>query len=176
MIQGSESAGRASLPCSYWGRPRWDWRGVGARVVLLVVVAILQGGCYNYAPLRRSRLVPSVYLALTLTESGSEELMPTIGPNILVIRGRFLSASERGLSLSVQAVETRRGDVLEWKGETVEVPNEFVRDLEERQTATGKTVLLAGASLVGFFAAYAAFGPGSSSSTVGGQGPGPSPH
>lgn len=146
-----------------------------SRLVLLVAVVSLQAGCYNYLPLRRAELVPSTYLAVTLTESGSEELAPYIGPNVLIIRGRFLSRTDRGLAISVLAVEGRRGDVLEWKGETVTVPGEFVRSLEERKTAAGKTVLLAGASLVGFFAAYAAFGPGVSGTTAGGVGTGPAP-
>lgn len=147
-----------------------------SRVVLLVAFALLLADCYNYTPLRRSGLVPSTYISVMLTESGSEQMVQSIGPNVLVIRGRFLSGTDRGLAVSVLAVENRRGDVLEWKGETVVVPGEFIRAMEERQPAAGKTVLLAGASLVGFFAAYAAFGPGSSGSPPGGSGPGPSPH
>jgi hypothetical protein len=145
-------------------------------LVCVVLAVALGAGCYNYAPLRRSQLSPSTYLAVTLTEAGSEELAPYIGPNILVVRGRFLSATDRALILSVSAVENRRGDVLEWKGESVGVPGEFVRSLEERHPATGKTVMLAGVSLAGFFVAYAAFGPGVGGSTSGGSGPGPSPH
>jgi hypothetical protein len=146
-----------------------------SRIAVLAAVASLQLGCYNYAPLRRSELVPATYLAVMLTETGSEELAPYIGPTVLIVRGRFLSASDRGLLLSVSGVENRRGDVLEWKGETVLVPAEFVRSLEERQAAAGKTVLLAGAGLAGFFVAYAAFGPGTSGATSGGVGGGPSP-
>ena len=119
--------------------------------------------------------MPATYLAVMLTESGSEELAPYIGPNVLVVRGRFLSAGERGLVLSVAAVESRRGDILEWRGETVMVPAEFVRSLEERHPATGKTVLLAGAGLAGFIVAYAAFGPGASGTISGGVGGGGSP-
>ena len=148
---------------------------MASRVAVLAVVAWLQAGCYNYAPLRRSELVAAAYLAVMLTETGSEELAPYIGPNILVVRGRFLSVTDRGLVLSVAGVESRRGDVLEWKGETVMVPVEFVRSLEQRQSATGKTVLLAGAGLAGFFMAYEAFGAGSSGTTSGGSGGGPSP-
>lgn len=148
---------------------------MGPRVAILVAVMGLQSGCYNYLPLRRSRLVPSTYVAVTLTESGSEELSPYIGPNVLVVRGRFLSATDRGFAISVLAVESRRGDTAEWKGETVVVPGEFVRALEERQVAPGKTALLAGASLVGFFAAYAAFGPGIGGSTTSSGGASPSP-
>lgn len=143
-------------------------------LILLGVVSLQ--GCYNYLPLGRSHLVPSTYLALTLTDAGSEELAPYIGPDVLVVRGRFLSDTERGLAVSVAAVETRRGQILEWKGETITVPGEFVRNLEERRVARSKTVLLAGASVAGFLVAYAAFGPGVSGTSPSGSGTGPSPH
>lgn len=142
---------------------------------VVVATLLLATECYNYTPLRRSQLTPSTYLAITLTESGSEELAQYIGPNILVVRGRFLSATDRGLVLSVAAVENRRGNIFEWKGESVVIPGEFVRSLEERHPANGKTVLLAGVSLAGFFAAYAAFGPGASAATAGGVGSPPTP-
>ena len=135
------------------------------RSTLMLLGAIsLQVACYNYLPLVRSHLVPSTYVALTLTEAGSEE-----------VRGRFLTATERGLALSVAGVETRRGEILEWKGETVVVPGEFVRGMEERRVARSKTVLLAGASVAGFLMAYAAFGPGVSGTSPSGGGAGPSP-
>ncbi|HEV2751801.1 MAG TPA: hypothetical protein VGV12_14865 [Gemmatimonadales bacterium] len=144
-------------------------------MAVIVAVALVVTACFNYTPLRRSQLMPSTYVAVTLTESGSEELAQYIGPNILVVRGRFLSATERGLVVSVAAVENRRGEIFEWKGESVAIPGEFVRDVEERHAANGKTVLLAGASLVGFFAAYAAFGPGASGGPQGGTGGPPAP-
>lgn len=146
-----------------------------ARAALLVTAATLQVGCYNYLPLRRSALVPSTYLAITLTESGSEELGPYLGPGVLVVRGRFLTATDRGLAISVSSVELARGQILEWKGETVTVPGEFVRSVEERQAARGKTALLAGASLLGMVVAYQAFGPGSSGGAGPGSGSGPVP-
>jgi hypothetical protein len=150
---------------------------MGSRAtVFLVVLAALATGCYNYSPLGRASLVPSAYLAVTLTESGSEELAPYIGPSVLVVRGRFRSATERGLMLSVAEIETRRGDLLLWNGEPVVIPGEFVRSVETRQIAAGKAALLAGTALVGFFAAYAAFGSGASATTSGGAGVGASPH
>ncbi len=66
-----------------------------AQVALGVAVTVLQVGCYNYLPLSRSHLVPSTYLAVTLTESGSDELAPYIGPNVLIVRGRFLAPRRR---------------------------------------------------------------------------------
>ena len=40
----------------------------------------------------------------------------------------------------------------------------MLRSVEERHAARGKTMMLAGVSLAGFVAAYAAFGPGASGS------------
>ena len=155
--------GRGSLPC----RSRKNQTGSVARLALAAVAA----GCYNYEPLGRTHLAPSTHVEVTLTESGSEELARYVGPNVLVIRGRFLGAADRGLALSVEAVENRGGQTVEWKGETVVVPGEFVRSLQQRHMAATKTVLLAGASLAGFLAANAAFGPGASGTVPGGGGP-----
>jgi hypothetical protein len=141
------------------------------RAAVLLGVAMLLVGCYNYEALGRSHLRPSSFVMITLTESGSEELARYLGPDVLTVDGRFLGADERGLLLSVTAVETRRGHVLDWQGESVVVPGAFVREVEERHPAFTKTALLAGASLVGFFAAYQAFGPGPSTSTTA-SGPG----
>ncbi len=146
-----------------------------AQVALGVAVTVLQVGCYNYLPLSRSHLVPSTYLAVTLTESGSDELAPYIGPDVLVVRGRLLSTTEGRLALSVAAVENRRGNISEWKGESVVIPGEFVRSVEERRVARSKTVLLAGASVAGFLITYAAFGPGATGTDPMGSGAGPSP-
>lgn len=145
-------------------------------VSFLIAAAVLEGGCYNYDGLGPKGLVPSSYVAVTLTEAGSEELAQYLGPSVHTLRGRFLSATERGLVISVSSVETRRGQLLGWNGESVTVPKEFVWALETRHTALSKTVLLAGASLAGFVAAYAAFGPGASGSTPTSSSMGPNPH
>ena len=118
------------------------------------------GGCYNYSSVKRSELVPATHVVVMLTEDGSEQMTNYLGPSVQVVRGVFLSTTERGLRMSVSSVENHRGDVLQWKGETVVVPGEFVRSVDERRIAPSKTVLLAGAGLAGFFAAYAAFGVG----------------
>lgn len=148
---------------------------MAVRAAPMVILMLLNSGCYNYRPLRRSSLAPSSYLAVTLTESGSEELARYLGPNALVIRGRYLAATERGLALSVESVESRRGDILRWAGETVVVPGEFVREVEQRTPSHSKTVLLAGAAVAGFVVAYQAFGPASGGGLGGGSGPGPNP-
>jgi hypothetical protein len=145
---------------------------MGPRTPLLVA-ALLQVACYNYVPLAQSRLTPTTYLAITLTDIGSEELARSLGPDVRVVRGRFVAAQERGLAMSVQAVESGRGGVSRWAGETVVVPEEFVRAAQERRVSRGKMALLAGASLFGMVVAYRAFGPGASGGTPSSAGSGP---
>jgi hypothetical protein len=140
------------------------------RPTCLLVAALLQTGCYNYLALRRGGLVPASYVAVTLTESGSDELGPYLGPDALVVRGRYLGPTDRGLSLSVESVESRRGDIARWTGETVVVRGEFVRRVEERHAAGSKTVLLAGAAVAGLVVVYQAFGQSNSGGVAAGTG------
>lgn len=143
------------------------------RTALLVATASLQLSCYNYLPLHSSDVMPATYLAITLTDAGSEELAHSLGPNARVVRGRFLAVGERSLSLSVQAVESRRGVVARWAGETVVVPGRFVWTAEERRISHGKVALLAGASLLAVVVAYKAFVPSASGGTPASSSSGP---
>jgi hypothetical protein len=148
---------------------------MAARAICLLAGATLQTGCYNYLALQHGGLAPASYVAVTLTESGSDELGQYLGPDALVVRGRYLGPTDRGLSLSVESVETRRGDIARWAGEPVVVRGEFVRRVEERHAAGGKTVLLAGAAVAGLVAVYQAFGPVNSGGVAGGTSTG-APH
>jgi len=140
--------------------------------LFVLAAASFTAGCYNYLP-RPAQLEPAMYLAVTLTDSGSDAMANLVGPNIKVVRGHFLHASDQELALSVAAVETRRGAILEWRGETVVFPGEFVSSVEERQPARAKTALLAGVSLAGFFVAFSAFGPASAGGSSSGSGGNP---
>jgi hypothetical protein len=135
----------------------------------VIAAAGLEMGCYNYLP-RPAELEPAMYLAVTLTDSGSDALGQYVGPGVKVVRGHFVRAMDQGPAISVASVETRRGMVLEWRGETVVVPREYIHSIEERQLGRAKTILFAGVSLAGFFAAYAAFGPGASGASGSGSG------
>jgi hypothetical protein len=135
----------------------------------VIAAALFEAGCYNYLP-RPAELEPAMYLAVTLTDTGSEALGQYVGPGVKVVRGHLVRDMDQGLAISVLSVETRRGAVLEWRGETVVVPREFVRSVAERQLGRAKTILFAGVSLAGFFAAYAAFGPGASGASGSGSG------
>ena len=119
------------------------------RVTWLLVATCLTAGCYNYAPLTTPTPEPGAFLAVTLTDSGSVEMARSLGPDVMRVRGRYLSSDDSGLQLSVTGVELKRGDEIFWKGETVVVPAHYVASLEVRRLAKGKSYLLAGASAAG---------------------------
>ena len=128
------------------------------RTAVLLLWCCALAGCYIYQPIAAPRPEPATYVAVTLTDAGSEDLARYIGPDVRVVRGRFQSTSERGLTVSVSQVELRRGDQLSWQGETVVVPRGFVASVEERRVSRGRIVLLAGGSILALLATYQAFG------------------
>src|SRR6266511_580905 len=131
---------------------------IGRASVLLGCCLI--AGCYIYRPLAARYPEPATYLAVTLTDAGSDGLARYIGPDVGVVRGRFQSAGEHGLALAVAQVELHRGDVLTWQGETVVVPRAFVASVQERRVSGGRIALLAGGSVLALLATYRALGSG----------------
>jgi len=123
-----------------------------------------------YRPLALPRPEPGMYVALTLTDEGSEDLARYIGADVGVVRGRFQGARERGLALAVDKVQFHRGDVLAWRGEAIVVPHMYVSSVEERHVSGGRMLLLGGASVLGLIMTYRAL---SSSGGVGGGANGP---
>src|SRR5256886_14396354 len=101
------------------------------RPPILLLWCCALAGCYIYRPLAAPRPEPATYLAVTLTEAGSEDLARYIGPDVRVVRGRLQSTNARGLTVSVSPVELRCVDVLSWQGETGGVPRGFVASLVE---------------------------------------------
>src|SRR5881296_3868380 len=141
------------------------------RLGFVTVTGVLLAACYGYAPLQ-TQPEPGAYLAVTLTDSGSETLTRYLGPNVMVVRCRYIVTSDKGLVVSVSSVETRSGDALSWAGETVTLPAASVASIETRRLERAQSALLAGASVAGLVATVGAFslmGGGSS----GGSGPPP---
>jgi hypothetical protein len=158
-------------------RNRCRRQAVRIEVALALAEALAgAGGCYNYEPVSRAPLVPAAYVAVTLSDPGTEELGRYLGPDAFVVRGRLLGADSAGLRIAVAEVETRNGRLAEWRGEPVDVPGQFVRRVELRHGAPLKTGLLAGASLAGLVLAYRAFGPAARADAGGGGGGGTSAH
>ena len=123
----------------------------------ILAMACLTAACYNYAPLATPNPEPGTYLAVTLSDAGSYAMTRYLGPDVFVVRGRYLGTDERGLLVSVASIELHRGWEESWRGETVALPAATIASVEVRRPAKHKTLLLAGAGAGGIVAAVAVF-------------------
>jgi len=141
----------------------------------ILIVTVVTAGCYNYNVLTTPSPEPGSYVAVTLTDSGSTELARYLGPNVFVVRGRYLGDSDRGFLISVASVELKRGNELSWEGETVVLPNGTIASLDVRRLAKGRSILLAGVGAGGLVAATLAFTLNGGGTSLGPGRPRPNP-
>ncbi len=136
------------------------------------VLAWAAAGCYYYQPIATPDPTPGTYLSATITDTGADHLARTIGPDVRSIRGRLLAADGAELRLSVLGVSLHHGEDITWRGEAVSVNREYVIQLQQRKLAKGRTVLIAGATLLSMVTTYKVFqGVGLIPSNTGGQPP-----
>jgi hypothetical protein len=128
-----------------------------ARCIAMMGMLALPAGCYYYAPLEIPAPEPGTYLQVMLTDSGTSHFWPYLGPDVGDLRGRLVTANEQNLALSVDAVDLRHGDVLSWKGETVNLGREYVARLDQRHLSKPRSVLLTAGSVLALIAAFTAF-------------------
>jgi len=133
---------------------------------ILIAALCLAAGCYNYHPLAAPRPDAGSYVAATLTDGGSQDLARYLGPNVFVVRGRYLGGSDAGILVSVSSVELKRGQDVSWSGETITLPTEAVASLDVRRLAKGRTVLLLGVGAGGLVVSTLAFSLAGSSDPV----------
>jgi hypothetical protein len=138
-----------------------------------VLVAVLgpAAACYDDHPLTVPSPDPGSYVAARLTEAGSVDLARYLGPDVFVVRGRYLGGSDTGLVVSVASVELKRGTEVSWAGETIVLPRDAIAGVEVRRLAKGRTALFAGAGAGGLVITTLAFSLlGSSDAVVAGGG------
>jgi hypothetical protein len=137
--------------------------GGGRRAAIAPVLlgACLLTGCYAYAPLPTATPLPGTHVSAALTDSGSFELTRLVGPRIVAVDGRVLSASERALVLSVFKTTNRTAEQASWRGEVVALAPSLVANLRARTFSTRRSLLFTGAVLIGSVAVFKAFKIGS---------------
>jgi hypothetical protein len=140
------------------------------RLPLLTAALCVAAGCYDYHPLTAPTPDQGSYVAATLTEAGSADLARYLGPDVFVVRGRYVGSGDAGVVVSVASVELKRGNEVPWAGETIVLPNNAVASLDVRRLAKGRTVLLAGAGAGGLVFTTLAFSLLGSSGPIGAGG------
>src|SRR5256886_17580762 len=101
------------------------------RVSVLAASMCVVAGCYDYHPLTTPSPTEGSYVAATLTDAGSADLAPSLGPDVFVVRGRYLGTGEGGAGgggvvVSAAPVELQRGKPMPWARQAIRLPREAV--------------------------------------------------
>ena len=140
---------------------RWFLSSVAAASFMRALAAFgplaLVASCYTYTPLSVPAPRVGSRVSAQLTADGTRELTPYLGPNLGTVEGNVLTTDLGEVTLSVLAVEDRRGDKAFWKGETVRLPHYFIAGFDERRFSRAGTVVFGVAFLAGLVGAWEAF-------------------
>jgi len=124
---------------------------------VVVVLAVLLGGCYGYYPVTPPGPVGR-QVELTLTDSGAVVLARQIGPFAEAVSGRLAADSANSVIVSMSGVRQRDGNETSWKGERVSIPWPLVSRVSERRFSRARTILFGGATAVALVALRSALG------------------
>lgn len=117
------------------------------RPVVLALVAAT--ACYRYTPLDSPSSAVGQSVRVDLTDRGSIDLAPLIGPTIIKLDGTIALVRDTAFSLSVTNAVARNGIETPWKGERVDLPRSAVSRLQRRALDKRRSWLVAAGGVAG---------------------------
>jgi len=142
----------------------------------VAVLPLVLAGCYKYVPADHAELAPATPVSVELSERGTVNLAPKIGPSVVVVEGNITDASASSLTLALENIR-RRGEssVANWNGESITLSLDDIaqvkrRELSRSRTVAASTVLVAAS--VGIIVGIAK----ATGQASGGGGPKPTPN
>ena len=141
----------------------------------VLAVALASVACYDYHPATEASTAAGNEVRLSLTDRGSIDLAPLIGPQITKIDGTLTIVADTMLVLRVTSVINRVGFSSSWSGEQLRVPKGVVSRIERRSLNRKKSWLVGGGSLAAIALAGLSFDliGGGGGGRTGGNGGGP---
>ncbi len=143
-------AGTTSLRASSLFPPPARPRAGGGAALLLAVMGL--SACYAYAPLRDPEPQLGQVFAFDLNEPCPPAVADRVGLDTRQVEGTLVRRTETEFVVSVARATTTRGRTYRWNGETVSLPQEYVRQVRTRRFSPGRTVAVAGGAVVSFVA------------------------
>lgn len=131
---------------------RAELRVLIRRFACLLVVGT--ASCYRYAPIQGAVGDEGKPVRVRLTDQGSINLAPLIGPTIVTVDGTIVSVRDTIVALSLTNAIARSGVETPWRGERVDVPRSAISDVQLRELDRRRSWLAA----LGGVAATAAVG------------------
>lgn len=118
------------------------------------MLSVVLAGCYTLQPVGTAAApVPGTEVAFEVTDAGRVALGQLVGPEILQLQGRLVSAENGDYVLAVNTVRFVRGGEHVWNGEHVRVGSAHISRTYERRFSKGRTATVA-AVTVGGIAAF----------------------
>ena len=119
------------------------------RVAALFLALFGSIGCYAYTPLETPAPAPGARLKVELTDQGTADLAPLVGPGAVSLAGRLEERGPESLTLAVSAVEFRRREEEFWDGEPVTIPQPAIARVFERRVSRTRSTLASIAVVAG---------------------------
>lgn len=105
----------------------------------------LLAGCYEYQPVTTASAPSGQPIRLTLTDAGSADLAPALGPSMEEVGGKLLNSSGDAYVVALSESRKRNGMEIDWRGEEVSISKSLVASVQLRKfSATRTTFLTAG--------------------------------
>ena len=118
--------------------------GVPARVLALVLALLpfATSACYTYAPLRTAPN-PGTVVVLDINDQGRVALGQRLGTELARIEGELVRRTDSEYVVRMRQVQTLGGTTTHWSGETVELRDEYVKNVGERQLSRSRSLFAA---------------------------------
>lgn len=120
---------------------------------LLAAPLLLGTGCYEYVRTSAPASLVGQRVQVVLTDAGTAALGRQLGPNVEALDGGYVGDSSGTYLLSVVLTRTHNGEEVDWKGERVAVPQQFVSSFLERRFSRSRTAFAGGLATVGIVGA-----------------------
>ncbi len=133
-------------------RPKPPALRTAGGLAAVVLASLGLTACYAYAPLRDPEPRLGQQFAFELAEPCPPPLADGIGPETARVEGTLVRRTDTDFIVSVSQAVTTRGRAYRWNGETVTLPQVYVRQVRARRFSASRTVLVAGGTAVSFVA------------------------
>ena len=144
------------------------------RVILVLLLVVAVSGCFRYVPVGGTRPQPGQEIRVVVSEPVEVELNRVTLREAKLLGGPLVRWNQDSVVVSTWWVESQGGLRQQGEGELVGIPVVNIAFVETKDLATGKSVLLGSAIVVGVLAALNQFFSESifgSGGQTGGDGP-----
>ena len=108
----------------------------------LVLVPYVTSGCYTYTSARGAPS-PGTVLVLDINDQGRVALGPRLGSELARVEGELVQRTDDEFVIRMRQVRTLGGTITHWSGETVELRDEYVKNVGERQLSRSRSLFAA---------------------------------